>query len=71
VYVPFGNPENVKFPALSAVAVMLAAPLSANVAPLPPVAAGLIAPEIPKPDVLKPWPPLCPLLLFESVELTW
>ena len=35
------------------------------------VAAGLIAPEIPKPAVLKPWPPLCPLLLFESVELTW
>jgi hypothetical protein len=50
--------------------VVLAAPLSVNVAPLPPVA-GLIVPETLKPVVLNVWPPLFPWLFFESVELTW
>jgi hypothetical protein len=50
--------------------VVLAAPLNVNVAPFPPDA-GLIVPDILKPAVLNQWPPLCPWLPFESVELTW
>jgi hypothetical protein len=50
--------------------VVLAAPLSVNVAPLPPVE-GLIVPETLKPSVLNLWPPLFPWLFAESLERTW
>jgi hypothetical protein len=45
VYAPFASPLNVYAPAVFAVAMALAAPLSVTVAPLPP-AVGLIVPEM-------------------------